>query len=70
MPRKLKTQITNLEATSSKLLNVNPESGAQASISCLPPHIKAAKHSVAFWSMMQQNTSHFHTVHRQEVQRK
>lgn len=38
----------NLEATSSKDLIVKPESPPQASIPCLPPEIKAARHSVAF----------------------
>lgn len=43
-----------LEAASSNLLIVFPESPPQASTSCLPPDIKAAKHSVAFWSKLLQ----------------
>lgn len=43
-----------LEAASSNLLIVFPESPPQASTSCLPPDTKAAKHSVAFWSKLLQ----------------
>lgn len=39
-----------LEAISSKLLIVDPESDPQTRTSCLPPDIKADKHSVAFCS--------------------
>ena len=42
----------NLEAASSKLRIVNPESPPQARISSLPPDTKDAKHSVAFWSIL------------------
>lgn len=42
--------VNYLEAISSKLLIVDPESDPQTRTSCLPPDIKADKHSVAFCS--------------------
>lgn len=46
--KNVQKNITNLEAASSKLLIVNPESAAQESISSLPPDINEARHCVAF----------------------